>query len=310
MNDYILRNLGYSDHPIGGDLMFTETFCNLTSKRDKTLELYFEAYGVQRILPICEHLISMYQYQKPETPLDRFSVEYGMLISVGFKFCLVIPIIGGKADFTHSRRINVGTSDCLNLMSKNLILKFEHLSLKMNFATLKVIYSKQTIFDKFAFCAKDYNIQLAYYQSGLSAFEHKSYQHPLILTHDSAILENLTSLENKLSVRPPILLEFYETELEKKFIEEEKDRKLKLRQEQAVRFREAMQIKIEGKKNQQREELSKLEAVLSLRDTQPEQFQIELKSLDLDTPKELERTIKKLKVKLGIISKSDLVEKS
>lgn len=138
MNDYILRNLGYNDHPIGGDLMYSESFCNLTSKREKTLELFFEAYGVQRILPLSEPLISMYQYQKPETPLDRFSVEYGMIVSVGYKYCLVIPIIGGKADLGHARRINVGTSDCFNLMSKSLTLKYEHLSLKMNFATLKV----------------------------------------------------------------------------------------------------------------------------------------------------------------------------
>ena len=107
-----------------------------------------------------------------------------------------------------------------------------------------------------------------------------------------------------------MLLEFYETELEKKYIEEEKERKLKIRQEQAVRFREAMHIKLENKKNQQREELSKLESILALREAEPERFLNELKALDLDTPKELERSIKKLKVKLGIISKTDLVNQN
>jgi actin-related protein len=138
MNDYILRNLGYTDHPIGGDLVYTEAFCNLTAKREKCLELFFEAYGFQRMLPLCEPLLSLYQYQKPETPLDRLSVEYGMLISIGYKFCLIIPIIAGRADFAHSRRINVGTADCFTLMSKSLSIKYEHLSLKMNFPTLKV----------------------------------------------------------------------------------------------------------------------------------------------------------------------------
>lgn len=146
---------------------------------------------------------------------------------------------------------------------------------------------------------------MAYFQSGVAAFEHRGYQHPLISDHDDAILKNLSSSER--SLRSPLLLEFYETELEKKFLEDERDRKLKLRQEQAVRFREAMQVKIENKKNQQREELAKLEGVFALRESQPEQFLADLKTLDIDTPKELERSIKKLKVKLGIISKTDLV---
>lgn len=138
MNDYILRNLGFTEHPVASDIVYTETLCNTTHKREKMLELFFEAYGAKRVLPLCEPLISMYQHQLAGHSLDRFSQDFGVVISVGYKYCLVIPIVEGKPDFSHARRVSVGTNDCFNLMSKSFTLKYEHLGTKIDFRTLKV----------------------------------------------------------------------------------------------------------------------------------------------------------------------------
>lgn len=307
MNDYILRSLGYTDHPIGGDIVYTETLCNTLHKREKTLELFFEAYGAKRVLPLCEPLVSMYQYQNAKDSLERFSRDYGLIVSIGYKFCLIIPIVDGKADFTHSRRVSIGTSDCFSLMSKSFTLKYEHLGTKIDFRTLKVVFLYKTIQDRFSFAATNYESQLAYFQAGETAFKHQAYQHPLIVAHDAEILESLHSSASGHLLRPPTILEFYESEYEKQLIEEDRQRRLKMRQEQAARIREAMAIKREEKKSQHKSELAKLEGVLQIQDSSPEEFQGALKSLELANGRELERMIKKLKIKLGVISKAELV---
>ena len=68
-----------------------------------------------------------------------------------------------------------------------------------------------------------------------------------------------------------------------------------------------MSLKREEKKTQQRTELMKLEGVLVLRETSMDQFKSELQILEIENGKELEKQIKKLKIKLGVISKADMV---
>lgn len=122
-----------------------------------------------------------------------------------------------------------------------------------------------------------------------------------MLDHDAQLLATLDEL-----VREPAFLEFYETESEKQLYEEEQQKRKKTRQEQAARIREAMQQKREEKKAQQRTELEKLERLRQLRDEDQEQFRSELQFLEIEGLKELEKLIKKLKLKLGILSKAEL----
>jgi chromosome segregation ATPase len=131
----------------------------------------------------------------------------------------------------------------------------------------------------------------------------------LILSHDLALLNSFTSSSHTPSnprLFEPTLLEFYETELEKKLYEEEQLRKRRARQEQAQRIREAMAQKREEKKAHQKAELSKLEDMLALRESAPEQLKAELQVVEIENVKELEKQIKKLKIKLGTISKAEL----
>lgn len=137
MTDYIMKNMGYCDHPVGGDLLYTEAFCNLSLKRAKTHEIFFEAYGFDRLIPLSEPIVSLYEHQK-EAPLDALHADHGLLVSLGSKFCLVVPIVKGVADFSHSKRINVGTTDSFNLLYKTLHLKYEHLRPKFSFKAVKV----------------------------------------------------------------------------------------------------------------------------------------------------------------------------
>lgn len=277
------------------DLLCTEGFCNLSSKRGKAFELFFEGYGMNRVLPLSEPLVSMYEYQE-SAPLTRLGPDYGMLVSVGNRNCMITPIIEGNADFYSSRRINVGLHDSFNVMSKMFTLKYEYLCTKMDFATLK------TIFDKFSFCATDYEAQLRYFQKGKAAFKSLGYSHPLTSSYQKEMLENLSG-----RLRAPTFLEFYETELEKRLYEEDQIKKKKMRQEQAARIREAMAVQREERKNNQKAELAKLESLLVLKETDNDTFQNELQLLDIEGGvKEVEKMVKKLKIKLGVISKSEL----
>ena len=138
MLDYIFKSVGYSEFPVQSNLIYTEPFCNTTAKRAKTSELFFEAYGVNKLLTLSEPLVTLYNYQAPGDSLDKFSTKFGMLISVSHKQCHIIPLVDGKADPERARRVNVGVSDAMNLMSKVFSLKYEYLGTKMDFRTVKV----------------------------------------------------------------------------------------------------------------------------------------------------------------------------
>ena len=60
MTDYVVRTMGASDYPVGGDLAYTEVFSNTSNKRNRTFELFFEAYGFDRLLALSEPLVSLY----------------------------------------------------------------------------------------------------------------------------------------------------------------------------------------------------------------------------------------------------------
>lgn len=152
----------------------------------------------------------------------------------------------------------------------------------------------------FSFAATDYDTQLKYFKGGINSFKHTGYHHPLVNDRDNYILKNMNDI-----VKEPIYLEFYETELEKRLYEEEQQKKKKMRQEQAARIREAMNQKREEKKNQQKAELERLERLRQLKDEDMGQFKFELQSLEIDNARELEKMIKKLKIKLGILSKAE-----
>lgn len=143
---------------------------------------------------------------------------------------------------------------------------------------------------------------MEYFRHGTAAFTSKGYVHPYVEAHR---LELQTSAGNLF--KNPTYLEFYETELEKRLYEEEEQRKRKVRQEQAARIRESLNAKREEKKLLNHAELGRLEVLLGLKDADPDTFRQQLESLELDSQKELEKKIKQLKIKLGIISKAEVV---
>lgn len=138
MLDYIFKSVGYSEFPIQDNLIYTEPFCNTNVKRAKASELFFEAYGINRLLTLSEPLVTMYNHQSASDSLDEFSTKFGLIVSVSHKCCMVIPIVDGKADFQWSRRMNIGVSDSFNFMSKVFALKYDYLGTKMNYPTVKV----------------------------------------------------------------------------------------------------------------------------------------------------------------------------
>jgi actin-related protein len=137
LTDYIFRTLGCSEFPISGDIIYTEPFANLSQKRESTMRLFFEGYGVNRLCPLPEPLVNLLDHPfKAQVASNNQS--NGMVVSVGYRQVFIIPIIGGRPAMEDSRRINVGSFDCFTFMSKSLSLKYEHLAAKLDFPTLKV----------------------------------------------------------------------------------------------------------------------------------------------------------------------------
>jgi actin-related protein len=137
LTDYIFRTLGCSEFPMCGDIIYTEPFTNLSQKRESTLRLFFEGYGVNRLCPLPEPLVNLFDHPFKQQTVSKQSSN-GMVISVGYRQVFIIPILNGQPVMEDSRRINVGSYDCFNYMSKSLSLKYEHLASKFDFPTLKV----------------------------------------------------------------------------------------------------------------------------------------------------------------------------
>lgn len=174
-----------------------------------------------------------------------------------------------------------------------LNLKYEHLGAKFDSLTLHAIRKH------FTYCSYDYNMQMRYYAAGVEAFNSPLGGEPSILSYNQLIRE-----KEKDFLREPTILEFYETEIEKKFHEQEELRKQKTREEQSKRIKEAMQKRREQKKQQQREALQIYERALEI-DEELARTE-EIQRLDFESEEELIAEVKKLRIKLGLINKNEL----
>ena len=82
-------------------------------------------------------------------------------------------------------------------------------------------------------------------------------------------------------------------------------RKRKVREEQAIRIKEAMLKKREMKKQQQREDLQRYNQIMGI-ENESERLE-EIRRLEFENEDELLVEIKNLKIKLGLIEKNELV---
>jgi actin-related protein len=77
----------------------------------------------------------------------------GFIVNIGATFTYAIPLMEGKVLFNEIRRINVGTSNIFDYLSKNLVNKYAHIRDKLHILTTQMIYNQ------YNHCALDYKAQ-------------------------------------------------------------------------------------------------------------------------------------------------------
>ena len=77
----------------------------------------------------------------------------------------VIPIIKGKVQYKSLKRLNVGGNNMLELITKNLLLRYPHL--KYQIKNSFVI----ALMENYMRCAMDYPLQMQYFAKGKHAFK-------------------------------------------------------------------------------------------------------------------------------------------
>ncbi|KAL4218734.1 Actin-related protein 5 [Mactra antiquata] len=117
--DYMFSNLGIdTDGKVEHPVVMTEPVVNPNYCRQQMSELLFECYGVPKITYGIDSLFSWYKnHQNPAT-------GNGMVIGCGYQTTHILPILNGKIDIQHCRRINIGGAHVDGFMQRLLQLKY------------------------------------------------------------------------------------------------------------------------------------------------------------------------------------------
>ena len=96
--DYCFSHLGINED-IQNSVVMTEALCNPNSCRAQTSELMFECYGVPQVAYAVDSICGAFSSGK---------IENSLIINSSFQSTHIIPILGGKIDLAHTKRIPVG----------------------------------------------------------------------------------------------------------------------------------------------------------------------------------------------------------
>ncbi|XP_058806615.1 actin-related protein 5 [Phymastichus coffea] len=114
--DYTFTHMGIdTEGSVNHPIILTETFLNPNYSRNLMTELLFECYNVPSIAYGVDCLFS---YLHNNCPSD------GLIVSIGYQATLIIPVLGGRADTSNSRRINLGGYHMTSYMHRLLQLKY------------------------------------------------------------------------------------------------------------------------------------------------------------------------------------------
>lgn len=187
--DYVFSSLNLTDlnHPI----IITEPFLNLSYSRRVLNEMLFELYGASKLSTGVDFMFSSNEYLK----------ENGIVISSGYNYTHVVPILNGKPVIDCSRRFNIGGYHHHDYLSKILPLKYPFYRTKMSPEII------QHIQENFTECAASYEKQ------------NKLLQNILLSETKRIEQENLKSIYGSLDMYNKVL------EKECKYIENEKNTK-------------------------------------------------------------------------------------
>ncbi|XP_017856266.1 PREDICTED: actin-related protein 5 [Drosophila arizonae] len=118
--DYIFSKMGFDgetsiDYPI----VLTEALANPNPSRRQMSELLFECYSVPAVSYGIDALYSWHHHQQ-----QHKKVVDALIISFGYSTTHVIPVLGGKMQLQHVRRLNVGGFHINNYLFRLMQMKY------------------------------------------------------------------------------------------------------------------------------------------------------------------------------------------
>eukprot|EP01147_Barroeca_monosierra_P000134 gene134-3525_t len=139
--DHAFHCLGINAEQISHPVVMTEVLCNPYTARCHMSELLFEGYRCPSILYGIDALFSHY-YNRPAA------------VSAGHHASYVLPIINGRVDTFHCKRVEVGGEQVLNYAGRLLGARYPHLEADF---TLPIV---EKITHSIGECALDYMAEL------------------------------------------------------------------------------------------------------------------------------------------------------
>ena len=120
--DYIFSHMGVDGDRVEVPVLLTETLCNPPTSRVTMTELLFERYRIPKVSYGIDCLFS-YRYNHQKMP-SLVNCRDCFIINSGAHSTHVIPILDGRMDLSHTRRVNLGGVNTLKFMHKFLQLKY------------------------------------------------------------------------------------------------------------------------------------------------------------------------------------------
>ncbi|XP_053380397.1 actin-related protein 5-like [Mercenaria mercenaria] len=117
--DYMFSNLGINtDGKVEHPVVMSEPVANPNYCRQQMSELLFECYGIPKVTYGVDSLFSWYKNHPHPAKANA------MVIGCGYQTTHVLPVLHGRIDLEHCRRINIGGAHVDGFMQRLLQLKY------------------------------------------------------------------------------------------------------------------------------------------------------------------------------------------
>ncbi|XP_013922691.1 PREDICTED: actin-related protein 5 [Thamnophis sirtalis] len=251
--DHGFQRLGVSsqgcvDHPI----VITEAVCNPLYSRQMMSELLFECYQVPKVSYGVDSLYSFYHNKRQGWPCS------GLIVSSGYHCTHILPVLDGRLDARHCKRINLGGCQAALYLQRLLQLKYPG-----HFAAI-TLSRVEEILHEHSYIAEDYKEEM---QKWRSPEYYENNVHKMQLPFSNKLLGSTVTSEEKQERRQQQLRRLQELNARRR------EEKLQLDQERLERLLYVQEL---------------------LEDGQVDQFHKGLMELNMDSAEELQSYIHKL----------------
>ncbi|XP_061114656.1 actin-related protein 5 [Conger conger] len=186
MFDYIFLHLGIGtegsvDHP----LVLTEAPCNPLHCRQMMSELLFECY---RVPHVSYGVDALYSFCHNNRKQGMEPPQTGLVISSGYHCSHILPVINGRLDGGHCKRVNVGGSQVASYLQRLLQLKYPGHQAAVTLSRMEELLQGHS------YTAEHYHEELEKWRSG-EFYEQEV--HRLQLPFSSKLLGSLSAEERQ-----------------------------------------------------------------------------------------------------------------